>query len=93
MNTLKTTPTPELDKMLSNKDKSQTIGEFLDWLMSEKKVILCVYDEKISEHHPYPIRKSIEELLAEYYGIDLKKCEKERMALLNNLRKINNLKP
>ena len=32
--------TPELDKMKAVKEKSQAIGEFLDWLMQEKKVQL-----------------------------------------------------
>jgi hypothetical protein len=30
------TETPELDKMLANKEKSQPIGEFLEWLFTEK---------------------------------------------------------
>lgn len=84
---MKKTTTPELDKILKNKDESQTIGSFLDWLQNERKVILCAYDEKISDHHPYPIRKTIEELLAEYHGIDLKKAERERVAILDNIRK------
>jgi hypothetical protein len=32
--------TPELDKMKAVKDKSQTLGEFIEWLQSEKKVHL-----------------------------------------------------
>lgn len=79
-------PTPELDKMLKNKDQSQTIGEFLDWLQNEKEIVLCKWDNKISEHHPFPFYTSIEKLLAEYFGIDLDKCEKERRAILANLR-------
>jgi hypothetical protein len=30
--------TPELDKMKAVKDKSQAVGDFIDWLRSEKKV-------------------------------------------------------
>ncbi len=32
--------TPELDRLGAVKDKSQAIGEFIDWLTSEKKVHL-----------------------------------------------------
>lgn len=121
MDTLKTTPTPELDKMIANKKESQAIGEFLDWLETTKKVLFRVstperidyFDEKFEKEckelgfgspeeraHRYnnpekweeaggivPFYFTIENILAEYYGIDLKKCEKERVAILNNLRK------
>lgn len=36
------TRTRELDRMAAVYDKSQAIGEFLDWLVSEKKFHLCV---------------------------------------------------
>ena len=36
--------TTELDKMLAVKEKSQVIGEFLDWLQHEKNVSLTVND-------------------------------------------------
>lgn len=68
--------TPELDKMLAVKEKSQPIGEFLEWLACEWHI-----------HLP----ASIEELLAEYFEaeyfeIDLTKMEKERQALLDFVR-------
>ena len=85
--TTKEISTPELNKIKKNQFESQTIGEFLDWLQNEKGIILCVYDKDVSEHHPYPIRESIEQLLAKYFRIDLQKAEKERVAILDNLRK------
>lgn len=75
--------TPELDKMLANKDKSQTIGEFLDWLQNEKKISLC----KVQEDGYYPVYTSIQNILGEFFGVDLQKAEKERLAILENLRK------
>lgn len=78
---------PENDQMKANQDQSQPIGEFLDWLQNEKKIVLCKWDEKISEHHPQPVYTNIETLLAEYFGVDLKKAEKERKAILDNLNK------
>ncbi len=35
--------TPELDKMLQVKEKSQNIGEFLEWLQDTQKISLCKY--------------------------------------------------
>lgn len=120
MNTLKTTPTPELDKMLSHRDTSQSIGEFIEWLQTEKKVLFRIstperidfLDEKFEMEckklglgspeeraHRYnnmekweegggiiPFHMTIEKMLAEYFNIDLDKCEKEKRAILENLR-------
>lgn len=114
-------PTPELDKMLKNKDESQAIGAFLDWLQTEKKVIFChrvpeiieYLDEKFEKEceklgfsspeeraHRYNnpekwehtgglvnFNLNIENILAEFFGVDLKKAEKEKCAILDNLRK------
>lgn len=38
-------PTPELDKMKAVHDKSQAIGEFLDWVLQEKKTFLATEHE------------------------------------------------
>lgn len=78
--------TPELDKMKKVQDESQSLGAFLDWLQNERKIILCEYNNK-DEHYPFPIYKSIEQILAEYFKIDLKKCENERRAILAHIQK------
>ncbi len=75
--------TPELDKMLAVKDKSQVIGEFLDWLQHDKKIALAHCED--GEDELYMVYDSIETLLAEYFGIDLKKIEEERRAILKSL--------
>ena len=77
---------PELDKIAKNKEESQSIGAFLDWLQTDKKIIFCKWDEKVSQHHPTPDYTSIEKLLAEYFGVDLKKAEKERQEILASLK-------
>lgn len=33
--------TPELDKITKVRDKSQAIGEFLDWLTGEHNIVLA----------------------------------------------------
>lgn len=102
--------TPMLDKMLEVKDESQAIGEFLEWLTSERKIHLGKYlgdeeyesdankrertDEmhRVRDHYVYsqedlvPVNLDIEELLAEYFGIDSKQAEKERREILEGLK-------
>ena len=93
--------TPELDKMSEVRERSQTVGAFVDWLRDEKNVTLCEShqhsefcensDEDIEceleadEYVPFSFR--IEELLAEYFDIDLVKVETERRKILESLRK------
>ena len=114
--------TPELDKMLANKEQSLAIGEFLDWLQSEKKIVLCnnepnsinFFDEgfekiitsmggpdstkgkEVMYNNPERWERTgglriwhnnIETILAEYFGVDLNKAEKEKQSLLEGLRK------
>jgi len=39
----------ECDKMLKVKDKSQTIGEFLEWLREKKNVSFCILGSNLNE--------------------------------------------
>jgi len=75
---------PELDKMMAIKDKSQVLGEFLDWLDSETEYCIATrcrdMDCLVRAH------VSIEQLLADFFGIDLNKVEEEKRAILDGLR-------
>ena len=73
--------TPTLDKMLANKGESQSIGNFLTWLQ-EQRVELATYcgDQLVLKHF------QIEELLAEYFGVDLAQAERERRKILAAIR-------
>lgn len=80
----------EIEKMLAVKDKSQTIGEFLEWLPS-KGYVLCEWVTRCkgtsSEwYEPVMYGKPINEILAEYFEINLNKVEEERQALLDEIR-------
>jgi hypothetical protein len=96
--------TPTLDKLKSVSDKSQAIGAFLEWLQSEQKVQLMRYHEHNDscrdeddedefvcglDDEMFPNHSSIEQLLADYFEIDLKEVEKERRALLDWQRELN----
>src|SRR6266487_3591400 len=108
-------PTPELDKILRVRDKSQSIGEFVEWLSYEKGITLGithVHDDGCKRPHEHglcswrchkefditcgiidgailPVGFDINKLLAEFFGIDDKKAEQERMALLEHVRETN----
>lgn len=79
--------TPELDKISANRGDSQTIGEFLEWATTEggfnftktfESGEMNLFGEKLT--NDVPVR--IEDALADFFGIDLKKAEEERRALL-----------
>ena len=84
---------PEHAKLKKAQDKSQAIGEFLDWLSNERpkgNIFLC-------ERHPthevgdlwMPFNQGSERLLAEYFGIDEAKLEAEKRKILDAQRKAN----
>ena len=72
---------PECEKLRAVSDKSQVVGEFLDWLSCDKGVILGEYKgERLGEFY-----YNTENLLAEFFKIDLKKIEEERREILKSL--------
>lgn len=82
---MKRCKTPELDKMLAVKERSQAISEFLEWLgTTNEPISFCFYDADRDEYMTIP--QSTKQLLAEFFGIDLNKCERERQQLLADLR-------
>jgi ribosomal protein S12 methylthiotransferase accessory factor YcaO len=95
--------TPECEKMRAVKEKSQAIGEFLEWLSAEKGVHLAEYHRHtrgcldheahlvcgLLEDHSVRWNYSIERLLAEYFDINLDKVETEKQALLDHQRMLN----
>ena len=82
--------TPMLDKMGSVKDDSQKLGAFLEWLQG-RNVWLCMQNlDPWGEADYCPIAQGIEEVLAEYFEIDLRAVEYERRALLEWHRRETN---
>ena len=73
---------PEHEKLKAISDTSQAIGEFLSWLQVEGMTIcqLGRYEEFS------PIRTSISTLLARYFEIDEQKLEREKAAMLADIR-------
>lgn len=78
---------PECEKLGRVHEQIVAITQFMEWL-SGKGVILGETKEVIEDFAGfYPCRKGIIELLNEYFDIDPKKLEKERRAMLEELRK------
>lgn len=85
---------PEHEKLRPNQGKSQTIGEFLDWLLNERGVQILKLLPKPEDttdwgwgiHHYGPVG-TIQDLLAEYFDIDQEKLEAEKRAMLAEFSK------
>ena len=73
---------PEHEKLHAVREQSQAIGEFLEWVNTEKGWMLGVYEGE----RMYPASYSINALLAEFFGIDPDLLEREKRAMLESLR-------
>ena len=73
---------PETDKLVAIAKDSQKIGSFLEWLQENDFVIAYYGRNDILYQH----RQTTNDLLAEYFKIDLDKVETERRAILNHLQ-------
>ena len=84
---------PEHDKLSEVKEKSQAIGEFLEWYGSEGGGVWARYpstetgDVMLSPQRLLPDHRPIDELLALYFEIDKNKLEEEKRAMLEELRR------
>lgn len=80
---------PEHEKMAAITDDSQTIGLFLDTC----GYTLCEWigetDEGEGVEGFYPVRGGINAILATYFQIDMNEIEREKRAMLDQLRKQN----
>jgi hypothetical protein len=77
--------TPTLDKMLEIKEQSQLCGEFLEWLQS-KYAMFELKTPSTDLYYGTGDYINPEKLLAEFFEIDLEKAEKEKAALLKEVK-------
>ncbi|QGZ16778.1 hypothetical protein PBI_DEWDROP_131 [Microbacterium phage Dewdrop] len=83
---------PEHEKLKAISGKSQEIGQFLEWMQSEKGYQVGIFGDADSGENPdrlYPTYLNIQELLADYFEIDLKVIEQEKRAMLDSIRAAN----
>jgi hypothetical protein len=84
---------PEHEKLTQIRDKSQLVGEFLDWL-SQQGYYICRWQDEGDNGQPKRIpataddiaRIHEDEYLADFFGIDQDKLEEEKRAMLDALR-------
>lgn len=82
---------PMSDKLLAVQAKSALLSEFLDWL-GEQNIALCTLQELeyadggFTKPRWQPLNKSFEQLLADFFEIDLKQLEDERRDILDKIR-------
>ncbi len=80
----------EVEKLVAAQDESRAISSFIDWL-EENGYAICTL-QKTGFHGGdfdeiwMPKRNSHEEMLADYFEIDLNKVEEERRAMLESLQ-------
>ncbi|MDA4132203.1 MAG: hypothetical protein OK454_03645 [Thaumarchaeota archaeon] len=72
------------ERLASVKEESQKLGEFIEWVRNERTPHLVLCQEIQGEYAPAGVRT--EDLLAEYFDIDLQELEKERRSMLEELR-------
>lgn len=78
---------PEHEKLAAISDKSQAIGEFLDWLFNTAKYSLSkVQSMPSGETKNVPHWPSIENLLGQYFHIDQDRINAEKEKMLAKLR-------
>jgi hypothetical protein len=75
---------PEHEKLKAVKDRSQAIGEFLEWLQEEKGLSICKWSDEEREYLLAYV--STQALLAEFFKIDRKKLEEEKEGMLEAFR-------
>jgi len=73
---------PEHAKLKAVSDKSQIIGEFLDWLTNERGLTLAYW----AGDELYPAREATDRLLTDYFGINLHELEIESRMMMDKIR-------
>lgn len=100
---------PEHEKLQTVQAQSQAVGDFIVWLQNVKGVTLAKphehKDSCESESYPgfricdytrgelMPFYFQVTNLLAEFFSIDLKKLEEEKLAMLAEIKKRSEAKP
>jgi len=73
---------PEHAKLSRVMERSQAIGEFLHWLCYERHIQLC---SRVAGQYQ-PVQVTMYSLLADYFGIDQEKLDREKDQILAAVR-------
>jgi hypothetical protein len=78
---------PEHDRLDMIKDKSQTIGDFVMVFLPSKGIYLSTLG--MDADTLLPNMTPIQDLLAEYFGIDRNRLDQEKLKMLDQIREAN----
>ena len=84
---------PEHDKLAQVRELSQTCGEFFEWLTEKYTLAQWVQTGTRAGqamHDLQPVRRSVNNLLADFFGIDEEVLEEEKRRMLDDLRQLKN---
>lgn len=74
---------PEHEKIKALDGLNDRIGEFLDWLRAERGIVLAEYGR---HDQLWASTVRTEDLLAEFFNVDLKELEEEKRRMLDEIR-------
>ena len=80
-----TTEYPEHERLRAISDQSQVCGEFIEWLEGHGYHV-C---QGSNDESFWPTHTSVQDLLAAFFGIDRKKIDAEKEAMLDAIRAVN----
>jgi hypothetical protein len=81
---------PEHEKLKKISDKSQTVGDFLEWLNSQGLHLCEWVDSRYAGEGEFSsANKNTDDLLAEFFEIDQAKLEEEKRELIQEARRRN----
>lgn len=75
----------EHEKLRGVADRTQAVGEFLDWVAETHHCELGRPEGHRAEFRPIGI--GVQQLLAQWTGVDLDRLEQEKRAMLDDLRR------
>lgn len=82
---------PEHAKLHRLHDDAELVQRFLDWLLDERDVTLCrwIEGDAFDADGYYPISQRREHLMYDFFQVDAATVEKEKRAMLDQIRAAN----
>ena len=80
---------PEHDKMTKRIDENEAISNFVEWLESNGFFICSTDSESVGGCAYWPV-SSMDKTIAAFFGVDPIAFEKEKRAMLAEIRNLNN---
>lgn len=77
---------PEHEKMKARKEEADALAPFLEWLQDQGYEICDWNDGRDEWHQAFSSSNQIEETMAAFFDIDLKKLAAEKDAMLAEIR-------